>query len=135
MSALPASMRFFPERRWTSRECGTLESKFEFCYCLPDLQCISKMNDMFAVRLFCIENVLVLMTEQHPNCCAFYYLLPFLLWYAAISIANLDPQVRLDLLSMGFHIFRDWLRLARPAHNPCEIHKYLAGSFSVKSTT
>jgi hypothetical protein len=84
-------------------------------HCVIELQDIGKMNDRFAVRLFCLGNLLILMTEEDSNCRAICYLLLFILWYAAIAVvvtvtvASLDPQLRLNLLSISFHILRDWL--------------------------
>jgi hypothetical protein len=64
------------------------------------------MNDVLAVEVFSMENLAIPM-EKGKLVNAFY-LLPFVFWYAAISIQGLEWDTRLGLLKMAFHIFVDW---------------------------
>jgi hypothetical protein len=54
---------------------------------------------------------LTLVIEEHPNVYGAYYLIPFVLWYAATSVEDLGRDLLLALV-MAFHIFRNWFRIA-----------------------
>jgi hypothetical protein len=70
------------------------------------------MNDIFAIRLFSVENLLTLVMEEDLNVYGAYYFMPFVLWYAVISVEDLGRDLRFALLAVTFHIFRNWLRIA-----------------------
>jgi hypothetical protein len=64
------------------------------------------MNDVLAVGVFSMENLAILMEKGKPVDAL--YLLPFVCWYAAISIQGLEWDTRLGLRKMAFYIFVDW---------------------------
>jgi hypothetical protein len=70
------------------------------------------MNDIFAIRLFSVENLLALVMEEHLHVYAAYYFMSFFLWYAAISTEDLGRDLQFALLAVAFHIFRNWRRIA-----------------------
>jgi hypothetical protein len=69
----------------------------------------NKMNDIYAVRLFSIDSLVKLMcNEGNPS--EIEYIMPFALWYAAVSIGDLTRITRLGLLKIAFRIFSQWAR-------------------------
>jgi hypothetical protein len=84
---------------------------------LTNLTGAAKMSDIFAVQVFSLENLSQLFRS---GCIAAgYYLAPFVMWYASISISSLHPSLRLDLLSISFTVFRDWfIRMNRGTRIP-----------------
>jgi hypothetical protein len=88
-----------------------LNASLNLRQCLTDLRGASKMNDVFAIILFSVEDLLTLAMEEHLNVYGAYDLMPFVLWYAVISIEDLGRDLRFTLLAVAFHIFRNWLRI------------------------
>jgi hypothetical protein len=70
---------------------------------LTNFQTLLKMNDVLAVEVFAIENLASLL--QKGKLVDALYLLPFVCWYAAISIQGLEWDTRLGLLKMAFYVF------------------------------
>jgi hypothetical protein len=73
---------------------------------LTNFQGISKMNDILAVEVFSIDNLMIFMTDRRfveP-----YYILPFTCWYTAISVRGLTWETRLNLLRIAFVVLADW---------------------------
>jgi hypothetical protein len=72
------------------------------------------MNDIFAVQVFSLENLVTLLTMEAQNLCAVYSSLLFISSSAAFGIEHLDCQIHLELLLVSFYIFRDEIRIAMP---------------------
>jgi hypothetical protein len=73
---------------------------------LTNFQGISKMNDVLAVEVFSIDNLMILMTDG--KFLEAYYVLPFACWYTAISVRGLTWETRLNLLRIAFIVLAEW---------------------------
>jgi hypothetical protein len=76
-------------------------------HCLTDLRGANKINTIFTTRLFSVENLLTFVMQDDLNVYGADYLMPFVLWYAAISIKNLGRDLRFALLTVAFRIFQN----------------------------
>jgi regulator of replication initiation timing len=66
----------------------------------------TKMNDIYAVKLFSVESLVKLVSAG--RIAEADYLMPFVLWYAVVAISDLSRPTRLSLLSIVFRIFVKW---------------------------
>jgi hypothetical protein len=89
---------------------------------LKDLSRGGKRNDIFAVQLFTVENMLQLLRAGDVD--GGYDLTPFVTWYAAISTPDLHGSLRIDLLTISFTVFRDWFRIAHTERNSIRCGKF-----------
>jgi hypothetical protein len=87
---------------------ASLNATLHLRYSLRNLGGAAKMNDIFAVQLFSVDNLIALLAKGDVY--GAYYLTPFVMWYAAISISELDVSLRFDLLAISFVVLRDWFR-------------------------
>jgi hypothetical protein len=69
-----------------------------------------KANDVFAVELFSIDNLVTLLSlspsEIDPS--EVEYVSPFIPWSYAISVADLSMRAKLDLLKIALQMFLKW---------------------------
>jgi hypothetical protein len=89
---------------------ASLNLKLNLKHSLTNLEGASKMNDIFAIQLFSLDNLITLIDsdESEINFSEIEYLTPFVLWYAVVAISNLSRAVRLDLLQIVFRVFARW---------------------------
>jgi hypothetical protein len=73
---------------------------------LTNLTGAASINDVFAVQVFSLENLLTLF--KSGDIAGAYYLTPFVTWYASILISDLHSSLRPDLLTLSFAAFHDW---------------------------
>jgi hypothetical protein len=68
---------------------------------------IYRMNDVLAVALFTIENCLKMLFAGELS--GFCYLLPFLIWFAAIHDPAIPLRCRQQVIELCFRCFADWI--------------------------
>jgi hypothetical protein len=73
---------------------------------LTNFKGISKMNDVLAVEVFSMDNLMILLSEG--KFVESYYVLPFACWYTALSVRGLTWETRLNLFRISFVVFADW---------------------------
>jgi hypothetical protein len=73
---------------------------------LTNLTGAAKVNDVFAVQVVSLENLLT--PFKSGDITGAYYLAAFVTCYASISISDLHFSLRFDLLTLSFAAFRDW---------------------------
>jgi regulator of replication initiation timing len=88
--------------------CVTLNKKLHLRHSLTDFKGINKMNDVYAVELFSVKNLIILLQEKDCNLREIEYMTPFVLWYYAVSVTDLSRDTRLSLLKIVFRIFKKW---------------------------
>jgi hypothetical protein len=100
-------------------------------HALTDLEGSSRMNDILAIELFSLDNLVRLWSWGNLECNSsgtefelkygseIEYVMPFVLWYVTVSVNKLTRQMRLDLLIVVFKILVKWYRIAmqRPVTN------------------
>jgi hypothetical protein len=69
------------------------------------------MNDIWAIELFSIENLIKLLECPEKSQDEIEYMAAFTLWYASIGIDGLTRHVRLSLLKISFLLLARWIRL------------------------
>jgi hypothetical protein len=88
--------------------CVTLNKKLHLRHSLTDFKGVNKMNDVYAVELFSVKNLIILLQEKDCNLREIEYMTPFVLWYYAVSVTDLSRDTRLSLLKLVFRIFKKW---------------------------
>lgn len=98
--------------------CSTLNLKLNLRNALTEakMRGVHKMNDVFAIELFSMDNLIRLLSVPATDIDfdEIEYLMPFVLWYYAISVDDLSRRVRLDLLAIAFRIFVRWASIRIP---------------------
>jgi hypothetical protein len=91
----------------------SLNLKLKLKYSLTELNGASKMNDIFAVQLFSIDNLITLFDANQSaiSLSEIEYLTPFVLWYVVVAVSDLTRKVRLNLLEIVFRIFTKWYQI------------------------
>jgi hypothetical protein len=88
----------------------SLNLTLNFEHSLTHLSGASKMDDIFAVELFSVDNLVALCrtNESEISASEIEYMTPFVLWYAAVAIGDLTRKVRLSLLEIAFRVLAKW---------------------------
>ena len=74
---------------------------------LDDVSQVGKMRDIYALRLFRIENVIALLKEQDYT--AAFLLLPFAAWALVVFDLDIDQQLRLFLCELAFQLLYTYM--------------------------